>query len=167
MTRVSITAGATAGSLRRAATHYGTRGIEDLLPSKYEISHGDKVLEWTFSFDDQPVVGLDEAILRIPANARIKSATLTTILAFVGGTSIGFGLAEADGTVIDVDGIDVAVATAAIDAIGETVLCDGALVDNTAGIGTAAGQLTTAVIGTYTAGKARMKIVYEELYDRA
>lgn len=167
MSRVSITAGATAGSLRRAATHYGTRDVEDVLGSKYAGKHGVDVLELTFSFDDLPTTGQDQAILRLPANSRIKTATLTVITAFAGGTSYNIGLSQPDGTVIDADGIDAAVATAAIDAVGETVACDGALVANTAGIGANDAQVTVAATGTYTAGKARLRIEYETLYDRA
>ena len=167
MTRVSITTGASAGSKRRAATHYGTREIEDVLPSKYKTHGGEDVLEYTFSFDDLPTNGQDEAILRIPANARIKEATLTVITAFAGGTSYDIGLDQPDGTVIDVDGIDAAVATAAIDAVGETVIMNGALVGGTVGIGANAGQLTVVATGTYTAGKARIRLVVEQLLDRA
>lgn len=167
MTRIAITAGSTAGSKRRAATNYGTRDIEDVLPSKYIQDHGEEVLEYTFSYDDLPTYGKDAAILKIPANARIKSATLTVITAFAGGTSYNLGLYDEDGNVIDADGIDAGVLTAAIDAVGETVACDGALVANTAGIGTTAGQLVVAATGTYTAGKARLRVVYEPLLDRA
>lgn len=167
MARISITAGATAGSLRRAATHYGTRDVEDVLGSKYSGNHGLEVLEYTFSYDDLPTTGQDQAILRIPANARIRSATLNVITAFAGGTSYNFGLSQPDGTVIDADGLDAAVALTAIDAVGESVVMDGALVNNTAGIGANAGQLTVAATGTFTAGKARVRIEYEPLYDRA
>ena len=61
---------------------------------------------------------------------------------------------------IDADGIDAAVAAAAMSSVGETVLCDGALVQATAGIGSAAGQLVVAATGTYTAGEARVIIKY-------
>lgn len=167
MARVSITTGSTAGSLRRAATHYGPREIEDVLPAKYVGNRGEEIQEITFSYDDLPTNGEDEAILRIPANSRIKEATLTVITAFAGGTSYNIGLNQPDGTVIDADGIDAAVASAAIDAVGETVACDGALVANTAGIGAADGQVVVAATGTFTAGKARLRVVYEPLFDRA
>lgn len=167
MTRVAITAGSTAGSKRRAASHYGTRGVEDKLPTKYENDEGYEVMEIFFSYDDLPTYGLDAAILSLPANSRIRRATLTTITAFAGGTSYNIGLYQSDGTVIDADGIDAAVATAAINAEGESVVCDGALVNNTAGIGAAAGQVVFAATGTFTAGKARLTVVYEPLFDRA
>jgi hypothetical protein len=167
MTRISITTGATGGSKRRAATHYGTRDIEDKLPSKYAGANGKEILNYTFSFDDLPVAGLDEAILRIPANARISRATLRIITAFAGGTSYNLGLQEEDASVIDADGIDAAVALTAIDAIGDVVLCDGALVGTLVGIGAAAGQLVVAATGTFTAGKAQLEIEYDLFTDRA
>ena len=165
--RISITVGASGGNKRRAATHYGTREIEDKLPSVYASSQGSKTQVIAFKFDDLPTNGEDEAILRIPGNARIIKATLRVHVAFAGGTSYNIGLSEPDGTVVDADGIDAAVATAAIDAVGETVLCDGALVDNTAGVGTADVQVTFVATGTFTAGEATLEVEYEELLDRA
>lgn len=167
MTRVKITAGATAGSGTRAATHYGPREIEDVLPSKYAGNRGEEIVEVTFSFDDLPDNGADAANLTIPANSRIKEATLHVITAFAGGTSYDIGLEQTDGTVIDADGIDAAVALAAIDAVGETVDCDGALVANTAGVGANDAQIVVSENGTFTAGKARLRVVYEPLFDRA
>ncbi len=150
-----------------AASHYGAREIEDVLPSKYAGSNGKNILNYTFSYDDLPVQGLDEAILRLPANARISRATLRIITAFAGGTSYNLGLYEEDGTVIDADGIDAAVALTAIDAIGDVVLCDGALVGTLVGIGVERGQLVVAATGTFTAGKAQLEIEYDEFIDRA
>lgn len=164
MTRIAITP---LGGSRRAATHYGLREIEDKLPSKYAGSNGKNVLNYTFNYDDLPVAGLDEAILRLPANCRISRATLRVITAFAGGTSYNLGLQEEDGSVIDADGIDAAVALTAIDAIGDVVLCDGALVGTLVGIGAARGQLVVAATGTFTAGKAQLEIEYDELLDRA
>ena len=167
MTRESITGGSTAGGTRKAATHYGPRLHEDVAPAAHSVSQGKEVFEFVFSYDDLPTEGLDQLIQRIPINARIISATLRVITAFAGGTSYNIGLYEEDGTVIDADGIDAAVALTDINAIGETVACDGALVANTAGIGTAAGSVRIAATGTFTAGKASLKIEYERLIDRA
>lgn len=167
MTRISITAGATAGNKRRAATDYGAREIEDVLPSKYAGSLGAMKLAHTFSFDDLPTNGLDEAILRLPARARIVKATLRVHTAFAGGTSYNIGLLEADGSTIDVDGIDAAIALTAIDGVGDVVNCDGALVGLLVGIGAAAGQVSIVATGTFTAGKATLEIEYEEFLARA
>lgn len=167
MTRISITAGASAGGTRRAATNYGTRLHEDVAPACHSVEQGKELFEFVWAFDDLPAEGLDQLIQRIPANARITSATLRVITAFAGGTSYNIGLFEEDGTVIDADGIDAAIALTAIDAIGETVDCDGALVGNTAGIGTAAGSVRIAATGTFTAGKASLIVEYERLLDRS
>ena len=94
MTRIAITAGATAGNKRRAATHYGVRDIENLLPSEHVTNEGHVVQSIVFNFDDLPASGLDAAILRIPANARIVGATLRVLTPFVGGTSYIIGLEE-------------------------------------------------------------------------
>lgn len=150
-----------------AMAHFGPRDVEDKLPSKYAGSQNKKMLNVTFSYDDLPTYGTDNAILSIPANAYIVSATLRVHTGFAGGTSYNIGLYEADSTVIDADGIDAAVATAAIDTAGETVACDGALVGATAGIGSAAGQVVVAATGTFTAGKATLEIEYIALEDRA
>ena len=166
MTRIAITTGASGGSSRRAATNYGTRDIEDVLPSKYAGAIGKESVAYTFSFDDLPTNGLDAAILQIPQYARIESATLQVITAFAGGTSYNLGLYEPDGTVVDADGIDAAVALAVIDAVGDIVICDGALVNGVVDVAEAS-QLVVAATGTFTAGKAKLEIVYTKLTDRA
>ena len=167
MTRIAITAGATAGNKRRAATHYGVRDIENLLPSEHVTHEGHVVQSIVFNFDDLPASGLDAAILRIPANARIVGATLRVLTPFVGGTSYIIGLEEPDGSVIDADGVFAILLTAVIDAVGETVVAGGALVANTAGIGTADAQIVVAATGTFTAGKAVLDLEYSPLVDRA
>jgi hypothetical protein len=151
-----------------AVSHYGPRDFEDKLPAQYASSQGDKTVSIQWAYDDLPVQSAtDQSVLSIPAASFIVSATLRVHTAFAGGTSYNIGLYESDGTVIDADGIDAAVATAAINAAGETVLCDGALVQGLAGIGTAAGQVVIAATGTFTAGEATLDIVYRTLDDRA
>ena len=60
--RISITVGASGGSKRRAATHYGTREIEDKLPSVYASSQGSKTQVIAFKFDDLPTTTLTVAM---------------------------------------------------------------------------------------------------------
>lgn len=150
-----------------AASYFGERSIENKLPHQYAGSQGNKVIRIDMSYDDLPTYGTDESILAIPANAHIVKATFRVTEAFAGGTSYNIGLYEEDSTVIDADGIDAAVALAAINAVGETVLCDGALVGNTAGIGTAAGQVVFAATGTFTAGRGYLEVEYTLADDRA
>ena len=164
MTRIAITAGATAGNKRRAATHYGVRDIEDVLGSQYVTKNGEEVLEYTFSFDDLPVSGEDAAILLIPAGAQIVSAEVKVLSAMTGTTgTLTLGLEETDGTAIDADGIDVAVAQAVLIA-GAHIAADGALIGT---VITAGGNLVVTTGGTVTGGKFRVRIVTDPQRDRA
>jgi len=74
--------------------------------------------------------------------------------------TLTIGLDNVDGTVYDEDGIDAAIAQAAMDAVGDTVACDGAKVetrlDNTKAL-----HVTTTVGGAVpTAGKGWLRIWY-------
>ena len=164
MTRIKL---AGSGGVH-AASHYGAREIEDVLGSKYSGVNGKNIMSYTFSFDDLPVATLDEAAQTIPANSFIVSATLRVIEVLAGTTpTLTLGLAEKDGTAIDADGIDVAIAVTALDAVGETVLCNGALVAGLAGTGSERGQLVVTTGGTVTGGKFSLEIEYKELLQRA
>lgn len=94
----------------------------------------------------------------IPAGSYITEASLIVETAFAGGTSYNIGLYNQAGAAIDADGIDAAVATAAL-AANLAVACDGALVGGTALV-TADAYLVVAATGTFTAGKAKLVIEY-------
>jgi len=96
----------------------------------------------------------------IPAGSFIVEAFLkvTTAMAGTSGT-LTIGLAQKDGTVIDADGIDAAVAQADL-AAGKAVVCDGALVGGTATVGSANAYLYTTKGGTVTAGAAKLVVRY-------
>lgn len=103
----------------------------------------------------------------IPSGAWIKSATLFVKTAFVGATgTLTIGLYDKAGTAIDADGIDAAIAVTAIDAVGDVVLCNGALVG---GLVTGVSSLTTdsgmyigalSATANFTAGAARLVVEY-------
>lgn len=102
----------------------------------------------------------------IPANALITSAYFIVETGFTSGGSgtLGLGLYEKDGTVIDADGIDAAVAKTAIDTVGEAVACDGALVDGTATVGTADAYVGALyATAAFTAGAGKLVIEYIEV----
>ena len=167
MTRIKLATGASGGNGSHAASHYGSREIETQLGSKYPGVNGLNVMAYTIDTANLPVATLDEAALTLPANSFIVSATLRVIDALTGTTpTLTIGLVEKDGTAIDADGIDVAIAATAVDAVGETVLCDGALVGKLVGIGTERGQLVATTGGTVTGGKFSLEIVYRELHAR-
>lgn len=98
----------------------------------------------------------------IPNGASILSATLTVIEAFTSGgvATLDLGLYDKDGTAVDADGIDEDIALTAIDAIGDSIDCDGAdvgtVVATTGGVKVAASYETAA----FTAGEAILEVVY-------
>jgi hypothetical protein len=101
----------------------------------------------------------------IPAGSYITKASLVVTTAFTSGGSatLGVGLQEADGTIIDADGIDAAVAVADL-AVNKAVVCNGALVGGTATVG-ADNSYLSLVYGTaaFTAGAAKLVIEYIEV----
>ena len=85
------------------------------------------VLDFTFANAITAAADSHEAF--IPAGSYIKSATLiVTEAANTAGTAtLTIGLAEKDGTPIDADGIDAAIAETVLDDTNIVVKCDGAL----------------------------------------
>lgn len=101
----------------------------------------------------------------IPAGSLITRADLvmTTAATSGGAATLTIGTYNAAGTAIDADGIDATVALTAIDAIGETVRCDGAHL-TTAGY-VAENAYIGAIYGTaaYTAGVGKLYVEYVKL----
>ena len=116
------------------------------------------------SFKPQDVV--------IPRGSRILEASFTVTAAFTTSASgaLNIGTNEAglsgDYTADDENGIDAAIAVTALDAIGATVACDGALV---AGVTTCGAASTSDVkicfgytTGVFTAGAGVLTVRYIE-----
>tara|TARA_R110000868_G_scaffold208123_3_gene457511 strand:- start:475 stop:951 length:477 start_codon:yes stop_codon:yes gene_type:complete len=101
----------------------------------------------------------------IPAGSYITRASLVVTTAFTSGGSatLGIGLQQADGTIIDADGIDATVAVAAL-AANKAVVCNGALVGGADGVG-ANGAYLSLVYATaaFTAGAGKLVIEYIEV----
>jgi hypothetical protein len=108
----------------------------------------------------------------IPRGSRILEATFQVKTAFTTGASgalnIGTNSGRVDGayTADDENGIDVAIAVTALDAIGAVVACDGALV---AGVTSCGATSTTDVnlcfgytTGVFTAGAGILTVRYIE-----
>lgn len=96
----------------------------------------------------------------IPNGATILSATLKVTEAFVGATAVlDLGLYDKDGTIVDDDGIDAAVAVAAL-TLGAEIACDGAdintVVATTGGVKVGASYDTAA----FTAGEAILEVEF-------
>jgi hypothetical protein len=97
----------------------------------------------------------------IPAGAYIEDALLVVTTAFDSAgdaATLGIGTAEADGTPVDADGIDVAIAESAIDTAGKEIACDGAQV----GAVLATTSYVTVTVGTekFTSGEGYLRIRY-------
>ena len=136
--------------------HYGPKAIKDF-GGQVSTSGMEKELSIVFDWDDLPVVSLLDMEPQIPAGSYIKSAQLEVLEAMTGTLGTwDIGLYEPDGTVVDLDGIDVAVAQAALVA-DAWIACDGALIGTGIGVDS---QVVVAEGGTVTAGKARLIIEY-------
>lgn len=150
---------------------YGAEQAERAVPSiPSVVTFGNKhqmTIDWTY--DKLPAEttdtdnsgtndGWNDGDPYIPAGSFITGAWLVVETAFAGGTSYNIGLSQKDGTVIDADGIDAAVATAAL-AANLAVVSDGALVGGTAQVQQNA-YLKIAATGTFTAGAARLIVEY-------
>jgi hypothetical protein len=128
-----------------------------------------RTLVHKFAFGDianTDVTAADPESPFIPADSVITRATLYVTTAFVGATGVlDIGLKVADGTNTDDDGIDAAIAVTALDAIGDTINCNGAYVSsagNLTGLRITADQyiMTTYDTAAFTAGAATLVVEY-------
>lgn len=106
--------------------------------------------------------GWNDADPYIPAYSLITRAFVIVESAFTTGTSaaLNIGLSEKDGSVVDADGIDAAIAVSAL-AVDDAVVCDGALVGGAVLTGSANSYIKAAPsTGSFTAGKAKLVIEY-------
>lgn len=142
-----------------SVAHYGARVTDQKYGGSLTGRNGSNRATWVFDYDDLPVNGTNNMYAEIPANAYITEATIRVLTAMTGtlGT-LTIGLEEADGTVIDVDGI--VQRTQAALTLGTIIVCDGALAAGAATIGANAGQLLVTTGGTVTAGRFEVTINY-------
>ena len=97
---------------------------------------------------------------RIPGGSYIESAYLVVKEAMTGTTgTLTIGTYEQDGTVIDADGIDAAIAQAAL-AADRAVDCDGAQVGGTVTVGAEDAYIRAVTGGTVTGGEFRLVVNY-------
>ena len=106
--------------------------------------------------------GIRSSDATLPAHSRITSAVLKVKEAFTSGgaATLTIGTCDMAGVVSDADGIDAAIALTSIDAEGDVIVCDGALIG--AGVGDVDENAITVAAGTavYTAGEAELVIEY-------
>lgn len=100
----------------------------------------------------------------IPAGSLVLSAHFYVDTAFTTGAAgtLDIGFKKADGTNIDDDGVDAAVAVAAL-AANMAVACDGALVDGTEWLQFDSYPMFTYDTGALTAGAGKLIIKYVQV----
>ena len=152
---------------------YGTKESQNHLTRSHRVAGAVGQLVIDFDVDNLP--GFDEGddqsstMTRfseqqafLPAHAWIMSATLLVTEEFdsAGNNStLTIGTYEKDGTAIDADGIDAAIAEAAMDA-GDVVLCDGDQVGATSVVADVPAYIRATVANSPTQGAARLVIEY-------
>ena len=112
---------------------------------------------------DNGAVDADAAF--IPAGSVITRAFVYVTTAFAGATAtLDLGLKLAAGTAISADGIDADIAVTALDAIGDTILCNGAYIadGDLTGVRLTADAYISASYETaaFTAGQATLFVEY-------
>jgi len=142
-------------------TIYGAQPAKNKFGAEVQSSGQKKELRFSFNYDDLPAVDADNEMLALlPAGSQIVSAHLIVDTAMAGTSgTMTIGTYQADGGgAIDLDGIDVAVAQAALLA-DTTIVCDGAQI----GGGIVLAERAAIVVvtgGTVTAGAFRLIVEY-------
>jgi len=145
---------------------FGTRDSQNNESATVETEGNVEILTIVLDWDSLPAAAGTAATAKdiaIPALSTVSRATLRVLEAFTsaGATTLGIGTKQLDGTVIDADGIDVAIAKTVIDADNDVVQCNGAQVAGVVTVGAADAYISTVVAtGPYTAGKAMLEIEY-------
>ena len=104
------------------------------------------------------VASIPPQSLAIPRGSIINRATFSVTKVFTSGgaATLDIGLYALDATVDDANGIDVDLALTVLDAIGDVVICDGALVGGVVACGATSNTDVYVVFGdeatVYTAG---------------
>lgn len=152
-----------------AVNHYGVRSIGNYGGETQLVGnmHNTKVVIKGVELGDTFTGVLQD--VSVPAGAIVQSCVLRVSEAFVGATAtldIGWYYIDANGDLaaLDADGIDAAIAVTAIDAIGDTIVCDGALAGAAALGDQLASTATNYFVGAsyntaaFTAGEAELTI---------
>lgn len=177
--------------MARAATYtnqdgliigFGTHSIDDNIPAVTSAANGVKTMQVVIDALKMPTFAdawadgdraPQSAIIK--RGSRITNASLTVLVAFAGAGTLNIGTwgiptkeYPITAAVDDADGIDAAIATTALDAVGASVACDGALVNGVRSCGSV--SQSDVVISwanadddtNYTAGRALLTIQYIE-----
>jgi len=143
-------------------TFFGALPSKNKFGGEIQSSGAKKELKFTFSYDDLPAVDADnEMLATLPAGSSIVSASLIVDTAMAGTSgTMTIGTYEADGGgAIDLDGIDVAIAQAALLA-NVTIPCNGAQVGNAGIVIAERAAIVVVTGGTVTAGEFTLIVEY-------
>lgn len=154
---------------------FGKHTADNSVPAVTAADGGVKVMVMeivgTELVDTYAATNTNPAAPVIRRGSAILSAKLQVTEAFTSGGAATLDIGTwskglATEVVDDADGIDVAIAITAIDAIGDVVVCDGALVNGVVPVGaTANGDCVLAPsynTAAFTAGKALLIVQYVE-----
>lgn len=142
---------------------FGTRDSKNNTGATVRTQGNVEIMQVILDYDNLPAAAgtaPSSKSIPVPANAVIKSAYLQTITdwATADSATLDIGFVNSAGTEIDQDGIDAAIAAAALDT-GDTVVCDGALIG--VDVGTSDAYLSCEVnTGSFTTGQSQLTIEY-------
>jgi hypothetical protein len=142
-------------------TFFGALPSKNIYGGEVQSAGQKKELKYSFAFDSLPAVGAgNEMIAVLPAGSMITAAYIIVDTAMAGTSgTMTIGTYQADGGgVVDADGIDAAVAQAALIA-NTTIVCNGAQV----GGGVVLAERSAVVVvtgGTVTAGEFTLIVEY-------
>ena len=145
---------------------FGTEKVNPRLGGESSTDGNNRVITVDLTFADLAATGTEKIIAEgvfIPDGAVLKKATFHVSTAFTSGGSatLTFGLIDNDrSTAYDADGIDAAIAVAALTA-GATITCDGAAVGKViANSGTPVMLTATEGTAAFTAGAGQLVVEY-------
>lgn len=143
---------------------FGTEKTVSAYGGESSTDGNDRVITLDLVYSDFAAFGTTKIIganIPIPNGAVIREASFHVSTAFAGATAtLTFGLYDTDETTVyDADGIDAAIAVAALTA-GATITCDGAVVG--VPISNTTPVIVSALVGTanFTAGAGQLVIKY-------
>ena len=142
-------------------TFFGALPSKNKFGGEVQSSGMKKELKYSFSYDDLPAVDADnEMVAVLPAGSQIVSAHIIVDSPMTGSSgTMTIGTYQADGGgVVDLDGIDVAVAQAVLLA-NTTIVCDGAQI----GGGIVLAERSAVVVvtgGTVSGGEFTLVVEY-------
>lgn len=144
--------------------YFGVRDVDfDIV--RVIHNNGFKIVRVRFDVTDPPVVA-DSVIVGGAGDALVSARleVVTAVDSACDNATLTIGLRNSANSEIDDNGIDNAIAETSIDAVGDVIICDGAMVDNATGLGgelTADAYLYVTTANSPTAGVVELELVFK------